>query len=297
MASRSSPLRIKVPFLDLIVVSDPEHIRKIETSGEVDRLHTYGTASIPWWLRVFFRATRFHDPERDLWFLALEPATNPEYRRRRAYLEAQVAKGYSESDVNNIAGLLNSNADDETLAHEIAQIVNRRFFGEEIPRPITRTAKHTLQNIREMLPWKYFRAIRSRRKTMSYCHRALGEDVHLVDVGHNIGETVQTTARALRMLKDNLNAAVEETFTRRALTPLAPRIATKPSRFGGLLRSPTVPGKTVFLFKLAEAAARSNDILFTFGAGSTERACVFMGFFLDFMKDLQKALKAGAPPN
>ena len=294
-----SPLRIKIPFLfDVIIVSDPEHIKKIETSGDVDRLHAYGTASVPLWLKIFFRATRFHDYERDLWFLSLESASNPDVERRRAYLEAAVVKGYSESDVNNIAGLLNTNADDEALEHGIAQIVNRRFFGEEIPLPITKAAKHTLQNFREaVLPWKYLRARKSQKEIMRYCDRTLGEDVHLVDVGHNIGEVVQTTAGALRTLKDNLEKPVDDIFTLHALTPQVPRIAVKSSRLDGLLLFPTVEGKTVFIFQIGKAAAKTKDILFTFGTGSPERACVFKGFFLEFMNDLQKVLRAGTPPS
>lgn len=294
-----SPLRIKIPFLlDIIIVSDPEHIKKIETSGDVDRPHANGTAGVPLWLKMFLRATRFYDSERDLWFLALESASNPDVERRRAYLEAQVAKGYSESDVNNIAGLLNTNANDEALEHGIAQIVNRRFFGEEIPLPITKAAKHSVQNLGEaILPWKYLRARRSQKEIMRYCHQNLGKDVHLVDVGHNIGEVVETTAGAIRTLQDNLEKPVEEIFTLHAPTPQVPRIAVKSSRFDGLLTLPTVEGKTVFIFQIGKAAAKTKDILFTFGTGSPERTCVFSQFFLEFMTDLQKVLRAGAPPS
>jgi hypothetical protein len=36
------PLRIRIPFLmDVVVVSDPDQIRRIHESGEVDCLHTY----------------------------------------------------------------------------------------------------------------------------------------------------------------------------------------------------------------------------------------------------------------
>ena len=42
-----SPLRIKIPFLvDLVVVSDPDQIRKVEATGDVDRLHVFDTASL-----------------------------------------------------------------------------------------------------------------------------------------------------------------------------------------------------------------------------------------------------------
>jgi hypothetical protein len=32
-------------------------------------------------------------------------------------------------------------------------------------------------------------------------------------------------------------------------------------------------------------------LLFTFGTGTSERACVFMGFFMEFMTELQKELR------
>ena len=71
-------MRIRIPYLiDVIFVSDPEQIKRIEASGDVDRLHRYATVALPWWVRFYFRATRFHDAARDLWFLALEPASDP----------------------------------------------------------------------------------------------------------------------------------------------------------------------------------------------------------------------------
>src|SRR5437660_4674009 len=205
------------------MVSDPDQIQKIEASGDVDRLHTHPTASLPWWVRTFFRATKFHDDTRDLWFCPFESSSNPTYRPRRAHLEEKVAAGYSPEDVRNIAGLLNTNADDETLAHAMVQVVNRRFFGQEIPLAVTRDAKNTLQNFGEALfPWKYQRARASRERILEYCAAHLDKDVHILDVGHNIGEVVQATAGALRILKANLDKPVEAIFTAHAPTPQVP---------------------------------------------------------------------------
>ena len=292
-----SPLRIKIPFLvDIVYISDPELINKIEASGAVDRLHAYGTKSLPFWVTAFFRATRFCDYERDLWFLSLESDTNPEIVRRRASLRTEIDKGYSSADVQTIADLLKAKADDETLAHAITQVVNRRFFGEEVPLEITKAAQRSLQTLGEtVIPWKYVRARRSQKKIMAYCEARLGADAHLVDIGHNIGETVQTAVVALRRLSANLDKRVEEIFTQHALTTKVPRIATKSTRFDGLLLFPTVPGKTVLILQIEKAAAKSNNILFTFGTGRDQRACVFKDFFLRFMKDLQEALKDGTP--
>ncbi len=291
------PFRIKIPFLvDVVYISDPEQIKKIEASGAVDRLHTYGTKSLPFWVKTFFRATRFCDSERDLWFLSLESDENPEIARRRATLKTEIDKGYSPADVQNIADLLKAKVDDETLANAIAQVVNRRFFGEEMPLEITKAAQQTLQTLGEtVIPWKYVRARRSQTKIMAYCEARLGADAHLVDIGHNIGETVQTAVIALRRLSANLDKRVDKIFTQHALTTKVPRIATKSTRFDGLLLFPTVPGKTVVIFQIEKAAAKTNDVLFTFGTGRNERACVFKDFFLDFMKDLQKALRDGGP--
>jgi len=292
-----SPLRITIPFLvDVIYISDPAQIKKIEASGAVDRLHTYGTNALPFWIKTFFQATRFCDIDRDLWFLSLESDWNPEIGQRYANLKAQIDEGYTPEDVETIADLLEAKADDETLARAMTQVVNRRFFGEDVPRPVTRAAQHTLQKFPEtLLPWKYFRARAAQKTIMKYCARTLDGRTHLVDIGHNIGETVQTTSIALRLLSANLDKPVEEIFTRRALTTKVPRIATKPTRFGGLLLFPTVPGKTVLIFQIEKAAATSGDILFTFGTGRDERACVFKDFFLRFMKDLQTVLRDGAP--
>lgn len=293
-----NPLRITIPFLlDIIIVSDPEQIKKIETSGDVDRLHKYETASLPWWVGFYFKATRFHDDKRDLWFLAFESTSNPSYHPRRAYLEEKVGIGYGEEDVKKIAELLKKKADDEVLAHEMAQIVNWRFFGQEIPLSITKAAKDTLQNLSEAIfPWKYIRAREAHDQVIDYCERTLSRDVNIIDAGHhNIGEVVKTTTGALKTLKDNLDKPVEEIFTSHPLTPQAPRIAVRASTFDGLLSFPTTPGKTVVLFQIGKAAAKTHDIYFTFGTGSPERSCVFKDFFLSYMKDLQKELWKVAP--
>ncbi|MFZ1025300.1 MAG: hypothetical protein WAN66_03680 [Limnoraphis robusta] len=293
--SASKPRRINIPFiLDVVIVTDPDQIKTIETSGNVDRLHAYDTPSLPWWVKFYFRSTKFHDAERDLWFCPFESKANPTYQPRRNYLEEKVATGYSQNDVKKIAQLLKTNADDETLAHEMVQIVNQRFFGKEIPLTITQTAKHTLQKISEaVIPTKYQRGQKSQQEIMNYCAKNLSQDVHILDVGHNIGEVVQTTTGALRVLKDNLDKPVEEIFTANPLTLQAPRIATQASTFEGLLSSPAKPGKTVFIFKIGEAAIQTQDILFTFSTGSEDRVCVFKDFFLEFMTDLQQELKQG----
>lgn len=288
------PLRIYIPYvIDVILVSDPEQIKQIEASGDVDRLHKYHSASLPWWVKLYFRATKFYDDERDLWFLPLESTADPSYAGRRAYLEDKVSIGYTQEDVDNIARLLRANAHGDVVAHAMVQVVNRRFFGEEIPPAITTAAKCTLQTFGEAaFPWRYMAARRAQQRVMTHCARRLSRDTHVLDVAHNIGEVVQAAAGTLRMLKDNVGKPVEEIFTSHAPTPQVPRIAVRSSKFGGLLLFPTRAAKTVVIFKIGKAAAKTGDLLFTFSAGRPERACVFQGFFLAFMRDLQKALRA-----
>src|SRR5205809_8148405 len=92
-----SPLRIRIPFLlDVVLVSDPEHIKRIETSGDVDRLHRYDTRSLPRWVRMYFEATRVYDVVRDVWFFAFESGFDPALEKRGAYLEARGVTGYTE---------------------------------------------------------------------------------------------------------------------------------------------------------------------------------------------------------
>ena len=286
------PRRITIPFLlDVVIVSDPAQIRKIEKSGDVDRLHTYPTKDLPWWVQLYFRSTKFHDSERDLWFCPFEPSFEPTYPGRRAYLEKKTAEGYSSEDVSRIAHLLKTNAEDDVLAHEMVQIVNKRFYGERIPTDITEAAKHTVQKITEaVIPLKYAQGIESQAKMMNYSERNLPKDVHILDVSHNIGEVMQATAGSLKVLKNNQHRSVEDIFTEHAPTSQVPRIAVRTSTFEGLLSSPTVPRETVVILKIAEAAAKTKDIAFTFGAGKPERACVFKDFFLNFMRDLKAEL-------
>jgi hypothetical protein len=300
LQSLFNPLRIKIPFLlDVVIVSDPDQIKQIEASGCVERLHAYDSRSLPWWVRLYFRATKFYDDSRELWFLPFESASDPSYPPRRSYLEKRVATGYTEEDVKSIADLLRSDASDQALAHEMVQVVNRRFFVQDIPLHITKAAKGTLQSVREaVFPWKYVRARACIRQVMDYCEQTLPQGVHLLDSGHNIGEVVQATAKGLRSLKDNLQDPVEEVFTAHPPTPQSTRIVTKPTRFDGLLLLPTSVGQTVVLYNIGKAATKTHDLHFTFGAGGPERLCVFKDFFLAFTHDLQRELsetKPGAP--
>ena len=208
-------------------------------------------------------------------------------------MEEKVRTGYHREDVKAIANLLRTNADDDTIAHAMVQVVNQRFFGEEIPQPITHAAKRTVQNLREAIfPWKYRRGRKSQQQIMDYCARTVDKHVHLVDVGHNIGEVVQATVGALKRVQENLDKPIEELFTAYPPTPQVTRIAVKASTFDELLSSPTTPGKTVVILNVGKAATKTKDLYFTFGTGRSERACVFIDFFLTFMKDLQRELRA-----
>ncbi|HEU4333812.1 MAG TPA: hypothetical protein VFT32_04900, partial [Candidatus Eisenbacteria bacterium] len=153
-------------------------------------------------------------------------------------------------------------------------------------------ANHTVQDLpASLLPWTYRRGVASQRKIVDHCARTLPEGTHLVDVGHNIGEVVQATAGALRRVAANPDTPVERLFTEHAPTPQVLRIAVRPSTIGGLLRGPMRPGWTVVILKVGEAARRSGDLRFTFGSGGPERLCVFQEFFMNFMRDLQAALR------
>jgi hypothetical protein len=269
------PLRIRIPsIVDVIVISDLEQIKRIEASGDVDRLHHFATAALPWWVRLYFRATKFHDDVRDLWFVPFESAADHSYKPRRAYLREKVDAGYSQDDVQRIVRLLQANVHEGILAHAMAQVVNRRFLGEEIPRSITTAAKYSLQSFGEaVFPWKYLRGRRSQQRVVSYCAERLPKNVHVLDVAHNIGEVVQTTAGALRLLQANVGRPVDELFTSHALTSQVPRIAVRASTFGGLLQSPTRVGQTVVLYKIGKAAAKTKDPFFTSGS-SRWTSCV-----------------------
>lgn len=104
-------------------------------------------------------------------------------------------------------------------------------------------------------------------------------------------EQVQATLPALRRVNEHPDIPVETLFTRHAPTPQVLRIAVKDSTVGGLLPKPARAGRTVFLFKIGQAAAQTGDLRFTFGTGGPERLCVFQDFFLSFMSDLQVALR------
>ena len=102
---------------------------------------------------------------------------------------------------------------------------------------------------------------------------------------------MQSTVGSLKVLYQNLERPIGDIFTEYAPTTQTPRIAVRSSTFDGLLDSPITPGETVIIFKIAEAAAETKNIWFTFGTGTSERACVFKDFFMSFMQELQQALR------
>jgi hypothetical protein len=289
------PVRISIPYLlDVVFISSAEQIREVERSGAVERLHAFPTSSLPGWVRFYFPATRFHESGRDQWFCPMEPKSSPDYVRRRDYLISKAKLGYTRDDVSRVADLLGDGASDETLAAAMVNIVNARFFGSEIPTHVSTVARRTLQNLPEaVLPWKYVRGRRAQQQVVEYCEGRLPDGVHTVDIAHNIGEVAKTTSRAIRILERNLDTPVEQLFTANPLTPQVPRIATVSSTLGGILRRPAKAGRTIIIYKLGSAAAATGDLQFTFGAGGPDRMCVFTEFFLNFMRDLQLALRAG----
>ncbi|KAI9131315.1 hypothetical protein [Acaryochloris sp. CCMEE 5410] len=288
-----NPSRINIPFvLDIIIVSNPEQIKRIESSSDVDRLHAYPTAELPWWVKYYLSATRFHTPQDDNWFLPFESSANREYQKRRSQMDDQIARGYRPQDITKIADLLVSNADDSDLSFHMAQLIAGRFSQAEIPLDICLAGRETLQRLPEAInPVRYAQAKKAHGKLYDFCAHNLLDDYHLVDAGqHTIAGAAKSMVDALHILKENINLPVDKIFTKNPITLQAPRIAIRDSDLGGLLKSKTKPGWTVVIFQIAKAAQKTSDLYFTFGTGTSERACSFMNFFLDFMKDLQMEL-------
>jgi hypothetical protein len=287
--------RIKIPFIvDIVIVSDADEIKKVDQSEDIDRLHYYDSKDLPWWAKLFFKATRYYDFERDLWFCPFAPKSDPGYKSQLNYLKDHVLKGYDKDDVSHITHLLKSNALDEDIRYAMVQVVNRRFFGKDIPKEIIHEAQFTFQSIGEMVnPFNYKRAVLAQQNIATYCEENLDSHVNFADICHNIGTVVHTIAGALKTLKNNINQDVEKIFTQNPLTPQVPRIAINTSNIGGLLKTNAIASKTVFICKIGKAAVQTGDLTFTFGIGTSERECIFKDFFLSFMKDVQLALKSG----
>lgn len=290
-----SPFRIRIPYIvDVVFIAEPDHIREIEFSGDVERLHFYPTQSLPSWIRLYFGVTRFHTPQDDHWFLPFESATNKEYEPRRDYIKGKLGEGYAPEDVKHIADLLLSDATDDKLAAEMTQIVVERFFNEPIPPAVPYDARRTLQKMRDALkPGYYSRAQKAHNRLYQYCIQNVKAGTNAIDAGHhNIGTVSTSAVTALKTLRDSLEREPEEILASNPLTPHVPRIAIKHSTFGGLLNSTTSPGWTVCLYRIAKVARETGDISFTFGAGVPERRCLFYEFFISFMADVKQELDA-----
>ena len=297
----TKPLRIDLPLpfvpLDIVFVSEPDQIKAINQSPNVHHLHSIPTKDMPQWCQWFFSATNFHNFKRDKWFLAFEPVSNPDYVTRRAMHDNINRQGFTHEDVQRVAKLCQANADEETVADALAQIVAGRILEREIPRKIVREARKTVKNpqiVDALIPGHYSAGAKGEDTVFRWCEENVPEGVEPIDAAHAIGESSRSFAHAVMVLKDNLDTPVEYLFTRSKNCPTQnlPRVTSEVTTLNGLLDRPSFPAKTVIIFLIAQAAEKSQSLFFTFGAGVPgNRICALKDFNVNFLTALQQDLK------
>lgn len=296
------PLRIDLPLpfvpIDIVFVSEPNQVKAINQSPNVHHLHSIPTKDMPKWCQLFFSATNFHNFKRDKWFLAFESDSDPTYVTRRAMHDNRARQGFTHEDVHRVAQLCQANADEETVADALAQIVAGKILGKEIPRNIVREARKTLKNpqiVDALIPGHYSAGAKGEDTMFRWCQANVPEGVEPIDGSHAIGSTSRPFAHAVMVLKDNLDTPVEYLFTRSKNCPTQnlPRFTSEVTTLNGLLDRPSIPAKTVIIFLILQAAEKSSSLFFTFGAGIPgNRICAMKDFIVNFLTALQQDLKS-----
>eukprot|EP00884_Botryococcus_braunii_P007946 jgi/Botrbrau1/17152/Bobra.0157s0046.1 len=287
-------LRIPRFPIDMVFVTKADHIKEINRSPDVTRLSAFGFPKLPPWAQKYFPSTRFLTRKDYSWFLPLDPESILEhYPRRRKFYEDSFNKApHTKEDILTVKELAEK-GDDAALSGYLANMINHRFLrGTDVPPEIVAASKTILNKPIEALnPFKYRAALKANEQLADFVAKTKVKELTIGDCMHNVCAAGETFPKLIMSLKNFPNVDIDELFTRPGTrtTAIAPRIAVKASTYGDLLRYNAVPGKTIFILQVPKAATETSDILFAFGCGDEHRACAFLPYFKNFMKDLQNA--------
>lgn len=285
--------RLQLPFglVDLIKVTDPGLIRKLETSPDLTRA---GESPVHPILSLFFKSTKFYNSAEDSHFVALLDDHRPDVQQRINLIRDKMSEKHSEQVVRDVSAAVHGSGSQIDVARAclrfIAPLFLRLDAGEDVPDNIIRASIATHTTIMQSLnPFSHWRAIAARRELEDYIAARALPGVSHTDAQHITGVTCQSVAEALLRLR---NKGEEVTFTELLLAmPInetSPRVPLRETTLGGLFSDPLVPGRTIVQLQIGEAAKQTGDVRFLFGSGVDERQCLVKPFLFSIADDVAK---------
>ena len=217
MSTKEAVQRTRINFvlgLDRITVSGADNIRKLEESGDTDRVidADRNLQSLPLWARIFFPVTRFYSTVYG-WFLPFVVSSHSSYKPCRAFLDQRFSKrAFFTDDVKAAADELEkgAGADTDTLNGTYQRAIFRSFGGStDLPQELLDETKNQAKGIADaVLPWKRWPAQSCAKAVYSYAAKTrdqLPDAKGLPDeVVTNMGHVSRRSAfNSLRMCANN----------------------------------------------------------------------------------------------
>jgi hypothetical protein len=207
-------------------------------------------------------------------------------------------------DVETGAKLLYDNAPDAALAAFGTRLVARHFVSDPLPDNVVDAAMLSItQGTPD--PVTYIRSARAQDVLYDFLRdRVPGE--HIEDVTHGIRSGADSVVAGLKAIRDATKAGTSggdkrggeqsRAEVRRALCAAppvvrVPRVAKGGGTVGGLLAKPLVPDHTFIFLANGHAASMTQNELYLFGAGTTDRQCPFKSYFMDLADQVATRLR------
>lgn len=210
----------------------------------------------------------------------------------KSLLPEQLSAGQIERICKMIYGNESSRSVGKKCAKMFAEfgMPNGEFV--ELPDEIAGASFETLISVDQVRNiFLYLRARRARHKIMKYITTKYPDLEYPVDVMHNLGAAAHGWSKAIIMIREltktQPNMEQEEDisqkyFLKNPIIPFVLRVPIIRTTFDGVFPrdDPLIPGRSIVVCDIKEAAIMSNDVRFLFGTGVDERQCPFKDLFL-----------------
>lgn len=286
-----------IPFLvkDRVVVTNPDIIRRIAAHPDMARP---AEVDFPKIFRTYFESTKFIHLPTNSYALPFQGDDRNERVNRRAVIEAQLSRGFSEEQIDRLVGLVRSNKSDLEVSMGCAKVVAQLILplgeGEELPDDVAKAAFQTITTFTDIFnPIKYIRGRMARKKTEDYCASLLPDEEHLEDYVHNLGAAAQGFGQAILSMREMATDDSEKHFKDNPITNAVLRYPRRNTTLDGMFPedNPLRVGESVAVLMISDAAKEAQDDLFLFGNGNEFRQCPFKGLFFNATADVHKQLQ------
>lgn len=280
-------IRRKIPLLlDLVLISNPALIRTLATHPEIIRPEQ---ANPPALFRAAVYATQFYSPLDDQYSVAFNSDSCNSQPARRQRVFDQLNSCFTDSDIEKLTSLVRGNLQAPRFSHAVARVSLPRIIpfleGDDhlIPEYILDAISVISLKRLSSSVTAYFDARTARKTVIKYLRETFPEEKYISDFLHDAVTAYHGFSAALLLLRDIQPGQNLETFmTQHPILPLTMRMPLQTTTLDGLFEDdPLVQGFTIIVLQLGDAAKKSEDINFVFGAGVEKRMCPFKQTFLE----------------